>query len=51
MPDSIGSLVFQGFMHARVAEKPMNEKWIQISWRVGSRLQSSLLPVHIQRDG
>jgi hypothetical protein len=47
----ISQLLVGAFSSAKVRHRDLAETWIRISFRVGSRLPSSLLSVSIQREG
>jgi hypothetical protein len=48
---SIGQLLVAAFGLSRSQEPKLNERWIRMSFRMGSQLPQSLLSVSIQRLG
>jgi hypothetical protein len=47
----VGTLLAGAFAAARSAHQELNKTWIEISFRIGSRLPDSLLITSIQREG
>ena len=48
---NIGELIVGAFRLAQSSNKETHERWIRVSFRIGSRLPQSLLSVSIQRLG
>jgi hypothetical protein len=48
---SVGQLLVAAFGVSRTKNAELNQRWITMSFRVGSQLPQSLLPVSIQRLG
>jgi hypothetical protein len=48
---SVGQLLVAAFGISRTKNTELNQRWITMSWQVGSQLPQSLLPISIQRLG
>jgi len=48
---TVGELLVATFMAARAADQKLGERWVAVSWRVGSFLPNSLIMATVQRLG
>jgi hypothetical protein len=48
---SVGQLLVAAFGVSRTKNTELSQRWVAMSWRVGSELPQSLLPISIQRLG
>jgi hypothetical protein len=48
---TVGQLLVAAFGFSRAKNSQLNQRWIDMSWRIGSQLPQSLLSISIQRLG
>jgi hypothetical protein len=48
---TVGQLLVAAFGFSRAKNSQLNQRWIGMSWRIGSQLPQSLLSISIQRLG